>query len=99
MQKLKQTIEEYGRIVIMLYFGIFFLSFCFFWCALTFGVDIKSWSWFSGDFGDIGGVALAYAATKILQPVRIALTLALTPVAARVFPFLKKNSKEQESNV
>ena len=99
MQKLKQTIEEYGRIVIMLYFGIFFLSFCFFWCALTFGVDIKSWSWFSGDFGDIGGAALAYAATKILQPVRIALTLALTPILARVFPFLKKNNEEKESNV
>ena len=29
MEKLKQMIEEYGRIVIMLYFGIFFLSFCF----------------------------------------------------------------------
>ena len=96
MKKIKEKIKEYGRIVIMVYFGIFFLSFFIFWLALTFGFDIKSHPWFAGHVGDLGGFALAYAATKLIQPFRITLTLVLTPILAKYFPFLAKPKKKKE---
>ena len=96
--KVQNLFSEYGRIGIIVYFTIFFLSLFGFWMLLTVGVDIRTWSYFSG-LGDVGPIGLAYAATKLLQPIRIALTLLLTPIVARMFSSKNKEAvQEEESN-
>ena len=97
--KVQDLFSEYGRTGIIVYFTIFFLTLFGFWTLLTVGVDIRTWSYFSS-LGDVGAIGLAYAATKITQPIRIALTFVLTPVAARFFPLRKTEVVQQEdSNV
>ena len=80
--KVQDLFSKYGRTGIIVYFSIFFLTLFGFWMLLTVGVDIRTWSYFSA-LGDVGAIGLAYAATKITQPLRIALTLVLTPFVAR----------------
>ena len=94
--KVQNLFSEYGRTAIIVYFTIFFLTLFAFWTLLTVGVDIRTWSYFSS-LGEIGAIGLAYAATKITQPIRIALTLVLTPVIARAFPSTKKEVVKKES--
>ena len=97
--KVQNLFSEYGRTGIIVYFSIFFLTLFGFWTLLTVGVDIRTWSYFSS-LGDVGALGLAYAATKITQPIRIALTLILTPVVARIFSSnQEKEVEEEESNV
>ena len=95
--KVQNLFSEYGRTGIIVYFTIFFLTLFGFWMLLTVGVDIRTWSYFSS-LGDVGAIGLAYAATKITQPIRIALTLVATPVVARAFPSNKKESVQEESS-
>lgn len=95
--KVQNLFSEYGRTGIIVYFTIFFLTLFGFWMLLTVGVDIRTWSYFSS-LGDVGAIGLAYAATKITQPIRIALTLVATPVVARAFPANKKESVQEESS-
>ena len=95
--KVQNLFSEYGRIGIIVYFTIFFLTLFGFWTLLTVGVDIRTWSYFSS-LGDVGAIGLAYAAAKITQPIRIALTLILTPVIARIFSSTREKEVE-ESNV
>lgn len=100
--KVQNLFSEYGRTGIIVYFTIFFMTFFGFWTLLTVGVDIRTWSYFSS-LGDVGAIGLAYAAAKITQPIRIALTLVLTPLVARVLPRKKSEekivSKEDDSHV
>lgn len=95
--KVQNLFSEYGRTGIIVYFTIFFLTLFGFWMLLTVGVDIRTWSYFSS-LGDVGAIGLAYAATKITQPIRIALTLVATPVVARAFPSNKKEVVQEESS-
>ena len=95
--KVQNLFSEYGRTGIIVYFTIFFLTLFGFWMLLTVGVDIRTWSYFSS-LGDVGAIGLAYAATKITQPIRIALTLVATPAVARAFPSNKKESVQEESS-
>ena len=80
--KVQNLFAKYGRIGIFVYLIIFFLTLLGFWVLLTAGVDIRTWSFFS-ELGNIGAFGLAYAATKITQPIRIALTLLITPLIHR----------------
>ena len=77
--KAQNLFAKYGRVGLFVYFIIFFLTLFGFWLLLTAGVDIRTWSFFS-ELGDIGVIGLAYAATKITQPIRIALTLLITAI-------------------
>ena len=95
--KVQDLFSEYGRTGIIVYFTIFFLTFFCFWMLLTVGVDIRTWPYFSS-LGGMGAGALAYAATKITQPIRIALTLLATPIVARTFSSNKKESVQEESS-
>lgn len=101
--KLQDVFTQYGRMGIIVYFGIFFLSFFVFWTILSFGIDIRSWSWFSGILGDLGSIGLAYAATKLVQPIRIGLTILITPLVVRVVPLQQEipspQEKEEEADV
>ena len=96
--KMQDMFAQYGRMGIIVYFGIFFLTFFLFWLALSVGVDISSWDFFSGKLEKLGTIALAYAATKLTQPIRIGLTLVLTPLIARFFPEAKTSKKKIEEN-
>jgi hypothetical protein len=96
--KMQDMFAQYGRIGIIVYFGIFFLTFFLFWLALTVGMDISSWGFFSGKLEDLGTIALAYAATKLTQPIRIGITLVLTPLIARFFPDEKTSKKKKEED-
>ena len=67
------------RAAAVVYFTIFFAVLFGFWVALHFGWRPSSAA------GTAGTLAAAYVATKLTQPLRIAATLALTPLAARLY--------------
>ena len=76
-ERLKSLMAEYGNIAITIYLSIFALTLSGFFIAIKAGFEVDSGS------EKTGTVVIAYAATKALQPIRILLTLALTPVIAR----------------
>ena len=45
--KMENLLAKYGRLGIIVYFSIFFLTLFGFWTLLTTGVDIRTWSFFS----------------------------------------------------
>ena len=74
--KLKQLLEEYGPIAFYTYFAIFLLTLAGFALAIRYG-------WRTEGVGESAGLLMAaWVATKLTQPLRIAATLALTPVVA-----------------
>ena len=75
----RQLLAEYGTVAVVVYFTIFFVVLAGFWAAVRFG-----WSP-SSTVGSAGAFGAAYLATKLTQPLRIAATLALTPLAARIY--------------
>lgn len=76
--RLQTLLVEYGSIALWVYFGIF--AVVLFGCALAlrFGVKVH------GLAGTAGTWAGAYLATKLLQPIRILATVALTPFVASI---------------
>jgi ABC-type siderophore export system fused ATPase/permease subunit len=83
----KKTIQhlltEYGTIAVIVYFVIFFAVLGAFWIAIRFGWQPSSAA------GSVGTFAAAYIATKITQPIRIAATLLVTPIVARLYERLR----------
>ncbi len=73
----KHILTEYGAVAVVVYFAIFFAVLFAFWGAIRLGWHPASVT------GSVGAFTAAYLATKITQPLRIAATLALTPLAAR----------------
>ena len=69
---------EYGRVAIGTYFSIFGLVLLGFWMAIATGLTSD------GALQGGGSLLAAYAATKLTQPLRIAATIGLTPLVARV---------------
>lgn len=86
----QDLVARYGKIAITTYFAIFFSVLFGFWFAVSSGADLAgSFQSLgidaSGATGGSGTFVVAYAFTKLTQPVRIAATLVLTPVIARFF--------------
>jgi hypothetical protein len=75
-QRMKTLIAESGAIVLWVYFGIFALVLVSTATALKMGVKLD------GVAGAAGIWGAAYLFTKLTQPVRIAITLAVTPAVA-----------------
>ena len=73
-EKLKKLMAEYGRIAITVYLSTFLLAMGGFTIAITRGFEVEGASATAGTLG------AAWVATKLTQPIRIAVTLALTPV-------------------
>ena len=65
---------EYGRIAIAVYLSIFAVTMAGFSIAITQGFEIEGASSAAGTLG------AAWIATKLTQPIRIGVTLVLTPV-------------------
>jgi hypothetical protein len=77
-QRFKALLAEYGQVALFTYFGIFILVLAGFAVAIAAGIKPDS---VTSNVGVLGG---AYIAAKVTQPLRIAATLALTPIVARV---------------
>jgi hypothetical protein len=77
--RLKLLLEQYGPVALVTYFVIFALVLGGFAIAIHMGVHVQSAK------GTLGTLGAAYVATKLTQPLRIAATLALTPLVAKLF--------------
>ena len=84
VERIKALFAEYGRVALVTYFGLFGLVFAGFGLAIPMGVHV------AGAAGQAGVLGAAYVATKLTQPLRIAATLALTPLVARVIDRFRK---------
>ena len=91
----RALVETYGKVAISVWFSIFGLTWLGFYLALTLGVDLsaalrtaaeslgrdpEAWGALGGGAGRVG---IAYAASQLTKPLRVLLTLALTPPIAR----------------
>jgi hypothetical protein len=80
-ERLKTLLLDYGKIAIITYFTIFFLVLGAFFIGISAGLKKPD-----GETSKLGLLAMlgaAYGATKLTQPIRILVTLALTPVLGR----------------
>ncbi len=73
-EKLQKLMAEYGRIAIAVYLSTFVVTMMGFSIAITQGFEVEGGSSTAGTLG------AAWIATKLTQPIRIGVTLALTPV-------------------
>ena len=83
---LKQIAAEYGAVALVVYLAIFAVVLLGSWAAIHLGWKPES----AG--GRVGSFTAAYIATKLSQPLRIAATLALTPVVARVYERMRPSA-------
>lgn len=86
----KHMLATYGMVAVVVYFTIFFAVLFGAWLAIERGADLPALAARMGlpinrAVAGVGSFTLAYLFTKITQPVRIAATLALTPLLARVY--------------
>jgi hypothetical protein len=79
----QKLLAEYGVVAVIVYFVIFFAVLGGFWLAIRFGWQPSSAA------ASVGTFAAAYIATKITQPLRIAATLLVTPLIARLYERLR----------
>jgi hypothetical protein len=81
---IQDLLARYGRVALVVYFAIFFTVLFGAWAAIHLGWRPESAA------GNVGTLTAAYLATKVTQPLRIALTLALTPLAAKLHARLSR---------
>jgi hypothetical protein len=106
--RLGTLLSEYGPVAFVVYFGIFFVVLVTFAWAIGrgFGHVIDGWigklgqwfPWMSGSGAATGSTVgtwgAAYIATKLTQPLRIAATLALTPLVGGLLRRFGKSRDE-----
>jgi hypothetical protein len=78
--------NEYAGVALGTYLGIFVAVFCGFFAAMNAGLQVESAT------GSASLFAGAFIATKATQPLRIAATLVLTPLVARIVRPKKKSA-------
>ena len=76
--KLKKLVSEYGPVALGTYLAIFALVLGGFAVAISLGLHVQSAA------GTAGVLGAAWVAAKVTQPLRIAATLVLTPIVAKV---------------
>jgi hypothetical protein len=74
-----EYVAKYGSVAVVVYFSIFAVVLTGMWVAIHLGWQPQSVT------GNVGALGAAWVATKVTQPLRIAATLALTPLAARLY--------------
>lgn len=84
---LKQILIEYGVVGVVLYLAIFFLVLGGAWLAMKSGFRPASVGSQTGTF------LAAYIVTKLTQPLRIAATVILTPLIARLYERITGRSR------
>ena len=88
--KLQNLMAEYGRIAVIVYISTFVITMSGFSLAIMQGFEVDGASSTAGTLG------AAWLATKLTQPIRIAVTLALTPVIGAI---LKKRKHSSDMDV
>ena len=88
MEKLQKLLSEYGPIALGTYFCLFLLTLAAFATAISLGVKVD------GPTSGSGVLLGAYLATQLTKPLRIAGTLAATPVVAGVLRKLRRQPAE-----
>ena len=73
-EKLHKLMSEYGRIAFAVYLSTFVVTMTGFSIAIMRGFEVEGASSTAGTLG------AAWIATKLTQPIRIGVTLALTPM-------------------
>jgi hypothetical protein len=73
-ERLKKLYAQYGVAALVTWFGLFFVVLAGFVIAFEYG---------SGPGSNAGGWVAAYVATEATKPIRILVTLALTPLVAQ----------------
>lgn len=86
----KELLAEYGTVAVVVYFTIFFGVWVGAWAAIQRGVDLRALAARvglspNGTVASLGAWSAAYIFTKLLQPVRIGVTVLLTPLVVRVY--------------
>jgi hypothetical protein len=86
----KELLTEYGTIAVVVYFTIFFGVWVGAWAAIQRGVDLRALAARvglspNGTVANLGAWGAAYIFTKLLQPVRIGVTVLLTPLVVRLY--------------
>ena len=86
----QNLLAEYGTIAVIVYFTIFFATWISAWAAIQRGVNLAALAArvglsSNGIVANLGAWTAAYIFTKLLQPVRIGVTLLLTPLLARLY--------------
>jgi hypothetical protein len=77
-EKMKALLAEYGQVALVTYFTLFILTLAGFAVAIKLGFEVESAE------GTAGVLGAAWVATKLTQPIRILVTVALTPIVAAV---------------
>lgn len=77
-QKLTALLEEYGPVAVYTYLGLWLITWAGFAAAISLGFSVESAQ------GGLGLLGASWVATKLTQPLRIAASLALTPLIAAV---------------
>ena len=75
----KSILAEYGTTALVVYLVIFTVVLLGFWLGIRLGWQPES------VVGNVGTFTAAYLATKVTQPLRIAATLVLTPITAKLW--------------
>ena len=75
----QRLLTEYGLAAVVVYFAIFFAVLFGAWAAI--GAGWKP----TGALANVGAFTAAYLFTKVTQPVRIAATVVLAPLAAKLW--------------
>lgn len=83
MERVKALMAEYGPLALVVYLGTFVVAMAGFSTALVLGAQVDSAA------GTAGTLGAAWLATKATQPVRIAATLGLTPLVAKLWRRLR----------
>ena len=79
--RLQALAVEYGPLALVVWFSVFGLTFGLVALLVQLGFD---WPWLTEKTGGAGPLVAAYAVTKLLTPVRVAVVAAILPAAARV---------------
>lgn len=87
-QRYETLIAEYGMLVLVLYLGTFLVTLLGFAVAIRAGFNVE------GVGAGVGTWAAAYVATKLTTPIRIGVTLVLTPIVARLLGKRKPEAAE-----
>ncbi|HMA94381.1 MAG TPA: hypothetical protein VKP30_16935 [Polyangiaceae bacterium] len=84
-QRLNQLMLEYGQVAVWTYFAIFAIVLLVFAGAIKLGFHQTGTA-----AGTVGVWGAAYIATKLTQPIRIAATLALSPLFMKLARLRKR---------
>ena len=88
-EKLQKLMAEYGRVALVVYLSTFVISMVGFSFAIMQGFEVEGASSTAGTLG------AAWVATKLTQPIRIGVTVLLTPIIGNIINRRKKSKSPE----